>query len=158
MSGSGKQILNRILADLSTRFIESGELQSATKKLRAGLLLHGSTSDENFALVNHLVWASSSDEDGVCRQGMAVDEGSVFVSDMFESIVDLPGLKNAMLEKHSNLTSEGYDAGVFSIWAVLSSVQMFSSLLEVEKGDVDVDGRVKSMNRHMEDYLARQSS
>lgn len=63
--GSGKQILNRIMDELSTRVIENSNLFEATKMLWTGLLYHCSTASETFKLVSLLKWGSYIDKEGL---------------------------------------------------------------------------------------------
>ncbi|EDN71945.1 hypothetical protein BGS_1354 [Beggiatoa sp. SS] len=129
--GSGKQVVNKILYALSTKLINNKELSLATQKLRAGLLLHGSTSEENFELVSKLVWSSSHHDDTgkVWRQGIALKNGNIFVSDIFETIIENETLKESVMKEYPELSSMDYDAAMFAIWLVISSVQMFTELL-----------------------------
>ncbi len=77
MKGSGKQILGRILAALSTKTTNDKDLSIATQRLRAGLLAHGSTADENYEMAGRLVWSNSKDDEGkVWRQGIALHNGN----------------------------------------------------------------------------------
>ncbi|HEY6530422.1 MAG TPA: hypothetical protein VIZ65_17170 [Cellvibrionaceae bacterium] len=156
MNGSGKQILLKILTGLSTQLTADAELESATDKLRAGLLLHGSTSDENYQCVKNLQWANSYDEDQVIwRQGIATTDGQVFISDLVESLMDVPNLHDSMLAEHPNLTKEGLEAGLQAVWLIVSAVQMYSQLLEVEIADanIDVEKRVAVMMKHFNHHI-----
>jgi hypothetical protein len=146
--GSGKQVLNKILYDLSTKLINNKELSLATQKLRAGLLLHGSTSEENLELVSKLVWSSSHEDDTgeVWRQGIATKNGNIFVSDLFETIIENETLKESVMKEYPELSSMDYDAGMFAIWLLISSVQMFTELLPVEvDDDIDLDEWVSAV-------------
>jgi hypothetical protein len=64
MKGSGKQVLLRILTELSTRITPEGDLPRATQRLRAGLLLHGSTADDSYERSSQIVWASRRGPEG----------------------------------------------------------------------------------------------
>lgn len=165
--GSGKQVLNRILAELSTKITPEEGLGEATDRLRAGLLMHGSTADQTFEDVSRLSWVSShgvvryrcesdgDDELGVVRQGIAVGGGTVFISDLFEAMMESPQLKQEMLKSHPELESADYDAGVFAIWLVVSSVQTFTGLLsvEIDSSRIDVGAWVDSMMKHYHHYF-----
>lgn len=159
--GSGKQVLSLILADLSTTVTAESELSLATDRLRAGLLLHGSTADETYEIVSRLTWASSLDDEGdVTAQGIAIGNGAVLISDFFEEIMDIPKLKQKMLKRYPELQPDDYEAGILAIWLILSSVQTFTCLLpaEVESSRIDVDGWVKSMMRHYRYYFDQKGA
>ncbi len=154
MSGSGKQMLLKILAQLSTSLTAPADLPDATRKLRAGLLLHGSTAEENYQAVKNVHWASSLDgENNVWRQGIATVEGDVFLADIVESLADAPGLKQYVLSEHPHLTETGLEAGLHTLWLIVSAAQMFSQLLELEAGEIDLDKKIASMSRHFDQYI-----
>lgn len=54
--GSGKQILLRILEDLSTKFITDDDKGLANDQLKAGLLLRSGTSPSSHEAVELLQW------------------------------------------------------------------------------------------------------
>ena len=145
--GSGKQVMLRILAALSTQAVPEGALAAATKRLRAGLLLHGSTSDDSYANARRLAWVADRDAEGaVGRQGIGTATGGVLLSDVFETMIEAPGLKEYVLARHAALTDEDYAALEWAMWLLVSSVQMFPDLLQVETVDVD---------RWIENYAAK---
>ncbi|WP_041598735.1 hypothetical protein [Hahella chejuensis] len=151
--GSGKQILLKILYELSTKLIDKEELPAATDRIRAGLLLHGSTSETNFDLVSKLHWSSSEKDGEVVRQGLAALNGNVFVSDILESIWCNDKVKSLILDEYPSLTEGDYEACLFSIWAMTSSSQMFSYLRSVEtQDDINIDDWVRvvinAYNKH----------
>jgi len=150
MTGSGKQIFLRILADLSTRIVSEDDLGEATRRARAAVLVHGSTAEESFEHARRTTWATDHHSDGdVRRQGLAVNE--VFVSDLYETVFSMPGLEEFVVGQHRGLTKEDYAAFEWLLWLVVSSVQMFAELNSVEtSGDIDIDGWVESMTRHFE--------
>ncbi|RZA00493.1 MAG: hypothetical protein EOO68_11230 [Moraxellaceae bacterium] len=156
MNGSGKQILLKILTQLSTQLTAESELENATSKMRAGLLLHGSTSDENYRCVNNLQWSSSYDEDqAVWRQGIATVDGQIFIADLVESLMDLPNMHASLLAEYPGLTAKGLDASLQAIWLIISAVQMYSQLREVEvdEAQVDVEKRVAAMTKHFNHHF-----
>ena len=154
MKGSGKQVLSKILSDLSTTLLSDDELPQATRKLMAGMLVHGSTSADSYDLVSKMGWSSSTRDGEVWRQGVATKEGNVFISDLFESMIELPSVKEAMLREYPDLTPKNYEACINAIWLIISSVQMFSELLPVEtKEDLDIDGWVKLRMRHYDSFF-----
>lgn len=156
MNGSGKQILLKILTQLSTQLTAESELENATRKIRAGLLLHGSTSDENYQCVKNLQWSSSYDEDQVVwRQGIATSDGQIFIADIVESLMDVPNLRDSLLAEYPGLTAKGLDASLQAVWLIVSAVQMYSQLLDVEidESQIDIEKRVAVMMKHFNHHF-----
>jgi len=155
MKGSGKQILLKILSDLSTRVISDAGLDEATCRVRAGLLLHGSTAEESYEKASRIVWATARDRLGeLNRQGMALASGPVFISDLCETVFSMPGLKEHVLEEHPQLSEQDYEAFEWVLWLLVSSVQMFASLNAVEMTEeIDVNRWVEDMMRHYRNHF-----
>ncbi len=137
--------------------MDESDLPDATERLRTGLLLHGSTAHESFESANRLTWGSSKEESGeVWRQGIALQKNNYFISDIFESMIEHPELKKMILAEYSNMDDEDYEASIWAMWLVISSVQMFEQLLSVEVADeqeINLDEWVASYSRHMKGYL-----
>ncbi len=154
-TGSGKQILSKILADLSTTMTPPEALPEATRRLRAGLLLHGSTASESFDHAGRLAWRSGIDgHSRVWRQGIATAETTCFLTDLFESMREMPGLQAFLRARHPGLTAAEYEASEWALWLIVSSVQMYTQLLEVERdATLDIDGRVEAYARHFRQHF-----
>ena len=155
MNGSGKEVLLRILSELSTRLTSAEDLPSATRKLRGGLLVHGSTSEDSMANASRIVWASDCDESGaVKRQGIALGNGQIFVSDLYEAVFEMPGLSEHVRSKYPALTQQDFEAFEWVMWLLVSSVQMFAQLNPIEgSSDIDVEAWVDVMMRAYEAHL-----
>lgn len=149
--GSGKQVLNLILLELSTRLLRTRkQLAQATEKLRAGLLLHGSTADQTVNDVGRLVWASSQDENGnIWRQGIATTKG-LFISDVVERLLDAPEIRAKALALFPEADSADYDAISHAIWLLVSGQQFFACVhaAEIDSARIDVDAWTAAMARH----------
>ena len=153
MNGSGKEVLLKILSELSTISILERDLNDATKKVRAGLLLRGSTSDENFELVEQIIWGSEKENGSITRQGVALKRGNIFIADIFEDLWCSEVVENELKKIYPNLTSQEYEAVMMAIWLIISSCQMYENLLSVErKGEIDVESWVKVINRKVEHH------
>lgn len=141
MKGSGKQVLLQILSELSTRVTPEHDLAEATRRLRAGLLVHGSTADESFESASRVTWASGHDEDGVLeQQGIAIGEAKVLLVDLFNTIFSMKGLEHHVTHAHPGLSPRDFEALRWTMWLLVSSVQMYSWLVGIEDTDgVDVD-------------------
>ena len=132
MSGSGKQILLHVLTKLSTTLLSENALQDATRYLRAGLLFHGSTSEESVRFVKQLHWHSLSSGGELVRQCIVAGHGNFPIADIFETICEMPGLKVHLRTEYAGLKDREIDAALWAIWLIVSSVQMFAELREIE--------------------------
>jgi hypothetical protein len=144
MKGSGKQVLLQVLSELSTRVTAEHELAQATRRLRAGLLVHGSTADESFECASQVAWASGYDEDGVLeQQGIAIGKDRVLLVDLFDTVFSMKGLKEHVTGVHPEFGPREFEALQWTMWQLVSSVQMYSRLVGIENiDDVDVDAWV----------------
>lgn len=160
MKGSGKQVLLRILEELSTRVTPEADMDRATQRLRAGLLLHGSTADESYERSSEVAWASQRDSDGaLLQQGMAVGDNKIFLTQLYDAVFSMNGLKEHVLKQHPKLSPEGFEAFEWLMWLLVSAVQMYPELVSIEGVDeLDVDEWVKGMSRHYESYFDRKRS
>jgi hypothetical protein len=135
MKGSGNQILTAVLKDLATRRIPKAELRAATDNVRAALLWHGSSSEDNFRRAQALQWASSYERRRLVRQGLAVQKGQVHLLDLFERMLEMPGLEDFTRNAYDGLSKEDYDAAVWGLWCLLSVSHMYTERLPVQAAD-----------------------
>jgi len=158
MNGSGKQILLRILRDLSGKKIPEEFLEDSTDRIRAGLLLHGSTSEENFEKAKTIRWANSLSDGALERQGLAAQNGKVFLSDFFERMLEMPELQSFMVESYDGFKDSDYEAAVWALWALVSAPQMFSELLDVEAVDseLELEAWIEKMTQKYETFFGRR--
>ncbi len=147
INGSGKQILNRILARLSTRMTPESELESATDAIRAGLLFHGSSADETAEVVSRFAWKSSIDErDGsVWRQGIAFSKNGkeLFLSDIVNRLYNSSETKAAFLREFKELESEDFFDIIHVVFLLVSAQQMIEVYLRVETDEAIVDSSLE---------------
>jgi len=73
-------------------------------------------------------------------------DGSNDMHMVYGHVIEAPGLKEYVLARHAALTNEDYAALEWAMWLLVSSVQMFPDLLQVETVDVD---------RWIENYAAK---
>ena len=154
--GSGRQVLNIILSELSSRVVKKNELNDATRRLKTGLLVRGSTSEENHELISKLAWGESVKDGRLWRQGIVTEKGNIFILDLFESMVESKALETDMLKEFPQLTPESYEASIFAMWLILSSAQMYEQYLAVEvenETEIDIKHWVKTCMRHHENYI-----
>ncbi|MES2825652.1 MAG: hypothetical protein V4732_18775 [Pseudomonadota bacterium] len=153
---SGKQILNNILSELTTRITTDSNMDSATDKIRSGLLYHGSTSDENVDLISAVRWGSQVEDGRLIKQGITSGDGKVFLADFIETLFEAPDLNKYLLEQYPSLNDQAIEALKFSAWLLVSSAQMFTELLPVEKNidtDMDMKMKVKNMTEKIRFYM-----
>ena len=156
---SGKQILLSVLQELSQK--RSTDLHEATDRLNPAMLVHASTAYETWFTVEKHGWLSETDADydDSVRQGIGLRESNVFLSDLFECIVDSPEVASKVKEKYPQLSQEDYEDATSMIWQLLSALQYYSELDSVENdGKLDLEERdrfitcyLKKLKRHRED-------
>lgn len=149
MKGSGKQVLLRILSELSTRVTPEHDLAQATRRLRAGLLIHGSTADESFDCASQVTWASDYDEDGaLVQQGIAIGEARVLLVDLFDTVFSMEGLEDHVTRAHPGMGPKEVETLRWMMWLLVSSVQMYAGLVGIEDvDDLDVDAWVENYSQ-----------
>lgn len=135
---SGKQILLEVLLEASQRKTSDSDIATATERIRAALLLHGSTGGDAWDDADNLTWASERNSDGeVLRQGLALKESDLFLSDLFETIIESDEVPEHVTMAHPDLTPKQYHRATRFIWLLLSSVQWFEELSSVEGEGLD---------------------
>ena len=128
---SGKQILLRLLSELSQGATPSPTSPEIADKLRAAFLLHGSTASESWPAVEHIQWSAEPDElGGQVRRGVTYD--GIFLSDLFEQLIHPDGIPSHVASKYPELSPERYQEAVRFIWLILSSVQWFECVASIE--------------------------
>lgn len=141
---SGKQILLSLLKDCSQRLVEGAEIEEVTDRLKAGLLLHGSTPDEMWFHVERVAWLSEIEKGEITRQGMGLSDKSVFLSDLFEYIVWDEAIPRKVKEEIPEITQKEYNSATQIMWCLLSSLQWYKCLSSVEnEGHLDKDASEK---------------
>lgn len=154
--GSGKQVLLTILQRLSTRVTADEDLQTASRQMRVGLLAHGSTAEESYYKVARLVWATEKTRAGdVVRQGMAT-RGGVFLSDVLESVFEIPEVSGHLRSEYA-LDPGDLEAVEHALWALVSSLQMYSELRPVEVDEpIDIDRWVEYLGSKYDYHFTKQ--
>ena len=108
-------------------------MEAATRMLRAGLLLHGSTAEESYLNTSRISWASKGDPaTGDARQGIAIGDDQVMLTDLYDTLFEMNGLKEHLKNAHPSLTDTDLEAYEWVMWLLVSMVQMFQQLLSVE--------------------------
>ena len=142
MNFSGKEYLLKVLAQLSTQTTADNQLPNATDNLRAGLMLHGSTSDD--AMVHYLntAWCSEQDTTGkVVAQGVGLQSSGRRIADLFfEQFYANDAVKQAVMKNNEGVSEQDFETMGFLIYQLLSACEMHTQLQSVEnQGDIDVE-------------------
>ena len=122
---SGKEILLRVLSELSQGATPPAISPEISDKVRACFLLHGSTASESWPAVEHIQWSAENDRQGITYDG-------IFLTDLFEDLTFKDGIPSHVANKYPELSPERYQEAMRFIWLILSSVQWFKCLAEVE--------------------------
>lgn len=155
LRGSGKQVLLRALSELSTQYFEEHELDFATEKMRAAMLMHCSTSPESFKRVSQLAWCSDSE---VCDgkrswQGISIKDKQL--PELFNSIRTCPGLAEHIQNEFADFTEDDVDVLLWVIFKLLVSIEMSRNCLRVEDNvlsDHDYHGWIERYSRYFREY------
>ena len=160
---SGKQILLEVLRDTSQSLTSGSNIEDVAERIRAAMLLHGSTGGEAWNDADDLTWASECDGEGrVLKQGLALKQGYLFLSGLFETIVEPDDIPTHVSSAHPELTRQQYHRATRFMWLVLSSIQWFEELSSVEGDGLDsiqaetiIRSYIKKLNHfreHPEDF------
>jgi hypothetical protein len=130
---SGKQILLSLLRTYSQQGVDPTNLSEATDRLRAGLLLHGSTAEETWAKVERVAWVRA---DRV--QGLGLERTGTPILDILEALLGDEVMPTHVAQQFPALSQEDYEAAVFVLWALVSQVSFVQELNSVEnRGELD---------------------
>jgi hypothetical protein len=130
---SGKQVLLRVLTELSQGTLPPPTGEEISDRVKAGFLLHGSTASESWPAVERLEWTEGRDREGeVYRHGIAYE--GIFLSDLLEELITPDEVPAHLAAKYPELSPKKYHEAMGFIWLILSSVQWFSELGSVEEG------------------------
>ena len=132
---SGKQVLLRFLLDLSTRKDQSGNVDD---ELRAAMLHHTSTSSESLEMLETIAWRSkSNDAKGI--RGIATIDSGILLSDILESLVDVPEIPKQVGERFPNLSQTEFDHATACLWYLVSALQWYQQLVPLETKLTETD-------------------
>ena len=144
---SGKQILSSEIKAFSQASSPSKNLAEASDRLRAGLLLHGSTADSAWPTVERIAW--TGDEH---LQGPALVSNQLFLADIVTALRAANEIPEEVSERYPDLTVRDYQAGLHVIWLLLSQHYYCSDFSQLENGgELDVE----EADKLMKSYLAK---
>lgn len=159
---SGKQILLRVLTELSQGALPPPTGAEITDRVKAGFLLHGSTASESWPAVERLEWSEGRDKDGeVYRHGITYE--GIFLSDLLGELITPDEVPAHLAAKYPELSPQKYHEAMGFIWLILSSVQWFSQLGSVEEDSdnkvtgekllANYMGKLRHFRVHPEDFI-----
>ena len=133
---SGKQILLSLLSEYSQKKTSAHEMEQVTQRVKAGLLLHGSTSNYMWRATDKLAWVQETDEieeidADFNTQGLGLAESRLLLSNLFELMTQTQDIPEDVKEVYPDLTQDAYLAGVHSIWLLLRSLDKTSGYIRM---------------------------
>lgn len=152
---SGKQVLLKILQDYSQQRLADNDLEQASETIRSALCGLCSTSSETMEEIQEMGWLSYSDDGELVKQGLGLVKADVFLSDLFEELIEDNEIPDRIKERFPELTQQQYSSGLDMIWWFLSSVQYWEELSPVENGGVLEDDKAKEHLNNYKNWLKR---
>ena len=136
---SGKQILLSLLSEYSQKQTPANEIEHVTQRVKACLLLHGSTSNYMWRVTDKLAWLQETDEVEEIEteyntQGLGLAESGLLLSNLFDLMTQTQDIPEDVKEVYPDLTQDAYLAGVHSIWLLLRSLEWSKTYEDVEEG------------------------
>lgn len=138
---SGKQILLSLLTDYSQRQTAPDDLENVSQRVKAGLLLHGSTSNAMWKMVDQMSWVERlNDTEGqpsyLESQGLGLKESGLLLSDLFDLTIAKPDIPKDIEDAYPELTPDAYKAGVHMIGLLLRAMEWSIAMEAVEENGV----------------------
>ncbi|MEP3890413.1 MAG: hypothetical protein ABJN69_08085 [Hellea sp.] len=156
---SGKQTLLSLLTEYSQRYSETSDLDEISDRVKAGLLLHGSSSNSMWKAVEDITWKSHcAREDGltVTEQGLTLEPSGILLTDLFSVISEDETLINHVRKTYPEISPDAFQSALHIIWLLLGSVEWSKAHEEIES-KIDVDGAqqkksLKAYQRKLKEY------
>jgi len=157
---SGKQVLLHFLKKYSQQKQKPEDLEEVSENLRVGFLVHGSTQKEMWHNVDAIEWGDEKSADGerFVGQGLKVKNKDIPFAELFEYIVwnSESEIPKEVQERFPNLTQKEYASATHLMSLILSSVEYWDDLSEVENnGKLDhevVEGYLESYKKKLGYY------
>ena len=144
---SGKQVLLDVLQTLSQNALQPSDLQESSETLRSALCAHCSTSGETMEKIQQVGWLTELEKGEIIKQGLGLVEPNIFLSDLFETLIEEDTIPERVKERFPNLTQQEYSTSLDMIWWLLSSLQYWQELSSVENnGVLEVHEKEKLIN------------
>ena len=134
---SGKQILVSLLSEYSQKKTVKNQLEKITERVKAGLLLHGSTAKLMWPTVEQLTWIEQTPDieqgdDEVKKQGLGLKDADLLLSDFFSVITEGEEIPDHIKENYPEITKEAYTAGIHIIWSLLKALEWSKTYEDAE--------------------------
>lgn len=158
---SGKQILLSLLTEYSQRKTASADLETATQRIKAGLLLHGSSSNAMWKMVDQMAWLDRLNEtEGrpsyLSGQGLGLKKSGHLLSELFALMTESSDIPEHIKADCPELTPDAYKAGLHMIWLLLHALEWSSEMVEVEdNGALDAEEKerlIEAYERKLTDF------
>ncbi len=135
---SGKQVLLSTIQKHSQKCKTDKELNKTTDEIQSALALHCSTSGETIKKIEQIGWLSEKRKKEIVKQGLGLLNSEVFLSDLFEELIEKDTIPKRIKKRFPELTQKEYSVGLDIIWYLLSSLQYWEQLSSVEnEGKLD---------------------
>lgn len=149
---SGKQILLSLLSEYSQNKSSADQMENISERLKAALLLHGSTSHEMWNMVEKISWENhSTSEDGhpITNQGLMLKGTDVLLSDFFNLISEDKKTLEHIRTLYPEINRETIASALHMIWLLLKSVEWSKTYEDVEiYGNSDNAEREKKLENY----------
>lgn len=134
---SGKQILLALLTEHSQNRTVSEDMQTVSERIKAGILLHGSSSNAMWKMVDEVAWIDQLNKtEGRAsyleKQGLGLEQSGLLLSDVFELITAQSGMREDIRTDYPALTPEAFEAGRHMIWLLLRAIEWSAAIEDVE--------------------------
>ncbi len=143
---SGKQILLELLKELSQQKTNEKDLSDVTDKIRAGLLLHGSTASYMWPLVEGMDWISRKEEGKTIRQGLGLTNSGLFLSELFDLITWDESIPESVLNEYPEID---HKAAINAIRLILTSVEWSLTYMRAEEGGMSCLEKEELINSYV---------
>ena len=152
---SGRQILIHLLNEYSKKFQEKEFEETISDRIKAGLLIHGSSSQQMFEFVEKSAWITQnlivdSKDCGAQRQGLGLKSQNLLLSDLFCLITEgEENIPESVKETYPELDKENYKAGINLIYLLLRLFEWNSYNSKIEEQEDNIEEADKMLNNYL---------
>lgn len=163
---SGKQILLSLLQEYSQKKMNGEELAEATDRIKAGLLLHGSSAHYMWGLVERFGWLNKNEliddeergeiEGNVECQGIGLAKSKILLSDLFSVMLNNETILETVQEAYPEIDKEEYEAAIHIMNLLFAAVEWHPFFESVENnGKLDTEEKeylINAYRRKLKEY------
>lgn len=135
---SGKQVLLHFLEKYSLQKTKKEDLADVSENIRIGFLLHGSTPQEAWKIVDTIEWGEETEHESneAISQGLKIRDKSISLTELFDYISweSEHKIPKRVAKRFPELTQFEYYAATRIMALTLSSIEWSVWLSEVENG------------------------